>query len=123
MAFTLPTFNIDVHIWNPPTVPPAAPSLTVRGNLAWGKRVFPGLVGTSSYQEHGMTLLLPAGTDVQTAVQNNLNAYSVVEAPAGSGRFYIVVFVDDLGKGFDNEHRGAVLIQTRNYGDWPRPMP
>jgi hypothetical protein len=46
-----------------------------------------------------------------------------VEVPAGSGRYYEVVQVDDAGKGFPNEHRIAGLIATVDLGMWPVPYP
>jgi hypothetical protein len=49
--------------------------------------------------------------------------FDLVEVPAGTGRFYRVQWVDDLGKGFDNEHRFALLLQTNTFSPWPIPMP
>jgi hypothetical protein len=74
-------------------------------------------------------LLLPALTDVRSAVQGVEN--DVIEVPAGSGRWYNVAGVDDVGKGFDNEYRIVSLRQISHFRDWiplgipywPIPMP
>lgn len=63
-------------------------------------------------------LLLPPLTDIQDCF--NAGGPDTVEAPAGSGRFYLVDMVDDLGKGFANEHRFALMEKT---GTWPSPIP
>lgn len=116
MAYVLPTFNLNVNVWRgPQTLPPGgAPDLTPIGNLAAGRRL--PFDNTSAVLD--MYLLLPAGTDIRSSI--NATDPDVVEVPAGSGRFYLVAFVDDLGKGFANEHRFAVLLQT---GTWPAPIP
>jgi hypothetical protein len=65
-----------------------------------------------------MYLLVPAGTDLRD--NHNLTGSDVVVVPAGSGRGYFVDQVDDLGKGFANEHRFALLSKA---GAWPTPIP
>lgn len=111
MPYVLPTFNLSVNIWwweqylglVPPGNPPDV--ITVC-NLALGRRI------GSNDQPHlsSMWLLLPALTDIRcvdltgTATQPGL-----VEVPAGSGRYYDVDYVDDIGKGFANEHRFALI--------------
>lgn len=121
MTFTVPNFNLDVNIWDNPPVPPAAFSRAVKGNLAWGKRVssYQGLFTTT--EALLMTLLLPPGTDIRGPAQSTSG--SVVEVPAGTGRFYHVTAVDDIGKGFPNEHRAAVCAATQDFGVWPTPYP
>jgi hypothetical protein len=77
-----------------------------------------------------MYLLLPPHTDIRTAILRGW--YDVVECPAGSSRWYITIFVDDVGKGFPNEFRFAELSQisdslnttpTYTGATWPVPMP
>jgi hypothetical protein len=68
-----------------------------------------------------MWLLLPALTDIRATYTNG--SFDVVDCPAGSGRIYAVVFVDDSGKGFANEHRVACLSQYNAAGLWPTPIP
>lgn len=120
--FTLPTFNLTVNIWRHAAVPPPGlPAVVSQGNLAWGRRTaVPSTGGTGSLGVPlmTMTLLLPPLTDVRG--DPTAAAADVVECPAGSGRYYLVYFVDDLGKGFLNEHRGAILGQVL---PWPAPIP
>jgi hypothetical protein len=43
-----------------------------------------------------------------------------VEVPAGSKRYYLIEDVEDLGKGFTNEHRIGLLVPL---APWPSPLP
>lgn len=61
----------------------------------------------------GMNLLLPSLTDVRGP--QDVDGEDVVECPQGSGRFYRVTFVDDIGKGYPNEHRTATLLAAQNW--------
>lgn len=120
MSFTVPTFNLNVNIWrngNPRTNPP---DVTAMGNLAWGRRVSYAAGLASAGPFILLTLLLPVGTDVRSSVTGA--GSDLVEVPAGSGRFYDVNDVDDIGKGFTNEHRAAVLTQN-SVVPWPAPIP
>lgn len=121
MSFTLPNFNLPVNFWFLPNTPPAAPDVVVQGNLAWGRRV--STIGGPENPTNNllMTLLLPPSTDVRAIPQSGQR--TVAEVPAGSGRFYEVQDVDDIGKGFPNEHRAATLLATSSYGFWPLPYP
>jgi len=121
MAFVLPTFNLNVSIYRNGTDPViGVPDVSTVGQLrppnsgaAWYS---PVLSGTST-----MVLLLPPGTDIR----DNYNAGSVsdyVQVPAASGRVYKVVIVDDIGKGFPNEHRFAIIFKVPAY-PWPVPSP
>lgn len=120
--FSVPQMPLEVYIWRATTVPPAGlPDVITVGNLAWGKRVnVPSTGGTASlgYPLMTMQLLLPPLTDVRGDA--SFVAADVVEVPSGSGRYYRVVFVDDFGKGFPNEHRGAIIYQA---SPWPVPTP
>src|SRR4030095_6118536 len=110
MAYVLPTFNLTAGVWHyatyfgnfPTIVPPA--DFTVSCNLALGKRGAGGFVST-------MYLLLPPGTDGRDHLKNPaLTAHGdIVEVPFLSSRYYQVVVVDDIGKGFANEHRVCTL--------------
>jgi hypothetical protein len=66
-----------------------------------------------------MNLLLPAKTDVRGP--QDVRSFDMVEVPAGSGRWYSVVFVDDIGRGFANEHRTAGIHAM--VGQWVPPYP
>jgi hypothetical protein len=76
-----------------------------------------------------MIILLPPLTDIRSKIASGQS--DMVEVPAGSGRWYGAAAVDDIGKGFPNEHRAAFLLQASSYLNptvyaglfWPVPMP
>jgi len=132
MAFTLPEFPLDCDIYGGPWLTKTLRLSTVC-NLAIGRRVVTDAqfrnVGADVY--NGLVnLLFPAGTDVRDA-NCNVVANDIVEVPSGSGRWYGIGFVDDLGKGFDNEHRYALAYKISQNLDitrypglfWPSPIP
>ncbi len=132
MSFSLPTFNLSCDIYTGPWASRVF-RLTTMGNLAWGKRTqgffgsYPS--GTFSPSTQPEVLLLPPLTDIRSAVISVQT--DMVEIPSGSGRWYTVQAVDDIGKGFTNEHRAAIVTQASQYIDatdfpglfWPVPMP
>jgi len=111
MAYVLPTFNLVVNIWHPVVVipPPGVPNIVTVGNLTPGRRWQWG----SAFGMGRMYLLLPPLTDVRVG--------GVAEVPGGSTRWYKVFWVDDIGKGFANEHRYAIL--DADVANWPIPYP
>jgi len=131
MAFTVPTFNLSVQIYTGPW-PVGAPRLVTVGNLAYGRRVQQVRVSDVGNQEsYGgqATLLLPALTDVRDG-GNGQQDY--IQCPAGSGRWYVCMLVEDVGKGFANEYRAATIGKiwqgvsgTGSYPGlfWPTPIP
>jgi hypothetical protein len=132
MAFTVPDFPLTCNIWTGPAFPAGAPRLTSPCNLAFGKRVTisPEDVTTNVALLAASQLLLPKLTDIRDASCNVVNGADIVECPAGSGRYYFSEYVEDLGKGFANEHRIAMLIKacaansTAFVGhNWPTPIP
>lgn len=112
--YTLPTFNLPVNIWRFGNALSNPPDVTAFANLALGRRIG----GATGNNPTSMWLLLPPGTDIQDAF-NGIGS-DVVEAGAGSSRFYEVIYVDDIGAGFTNEHRFAEL---QKFGTWPTPIP
>lgn len=125
MAYRLPDFPISCGIYTPdtpntPAVPSSGPRVVSVCNLAWGRRVnTPSTGGTSTpgILTTSMTILLPALTDIR-GPQDSVS-FDMVEVPAGSGRWYQVTGVDDIGKGFANEHRAAHLFALA--GSWVAP--
>lgn len=118
MPFSLPTFNLTCDIVDGVT---GVTRLTSPCNLAFGRRQNTiGASGTGTVGVPGpvMTLLLPALTDIRSDWQ--LVPPDIVQCPAGSFRLYRVFWVDDIGKGFANEHRVAYLIHD---GVAPIPLP
>jgi hypothetical protein len=133
MAFTLPNFNLSVDIYTGPWLTRVL-RLSTTGNLAMGKRT---AINTLSIDPIDSTtglspeLLLPPLTDVRDVASSGANLADIVEVPAGSGRWYWVTSVDDIGKGFSNEHRCATLLKIWEGVDstrfpglfWPTPIP
>jgi len=121
MPFEIPTFPLLCSIYGPLAEALPARLEDVPCNLAWGERVggiAEAVSDTLVSIRFTMQLLLPAGTDIRPPLSGWAGDF--VEVPQASGRFYRVVFVDDRGKGFFNEHRCAVLRQR---GDFPFPIP
>jgi len=122
MAFVLPTFNLTVDIFNAAAPPPIGlPRLTVQAQLRAPQANGTGVV-FSVGAVSSSTLLLPPGTDIRDAYCVPINSADWVEAPQGSGRLYRVIWVDDIARGFANEHRFAILFKTQGQ-PWPTPIP
>jgi hypothetical protein len=137
MAFSLPTFNLSVNVWHglaagstPPFGPPSISGLLV--NFSLGRRVLSGTdsrsVGIGPGTGVGIDVLFrimmaPAGTDLRSVWQDPAQSCGdYVEAPAGSGAFYIVQDVADMAKGFPNEHRLA-WVTPAGWILLPSPLP
>jgi hypothetical protein len=130
MGYTLPTFNLraNVYRWNGTGY---TYFNTIDCNLAMGRRsALP--VGTgfeSNFYSLTPTLLVPPLTDVRD-VSCGSNE-DVLEVPADSRRWYSAAGVDDIGKGFDNEHRCVTMAKvgwftpwtTYGFTAWPAPIP
>lgn len=120
MAFKPPTFNLRCFIWrfgNPHTNPPDVISIC---NLALGRRsgILLGAGADLHQEQGGMWLLLPKGTDIRDSKAPA--GPDTVEVGAGTGRKYVVAWVDDAGGGFPNEHRFAEIVGVAS---WPVPFP
>lgn len=132
MAFVLPTFNLNVDVYTGPWSGKVFRA-QVAGNLAFGRRVygqpFVDLPVGQSWQGSASILLLPPGTDVRSGLL--VANPDILEIPSGTGRWYVVYVVEDIGKGFSNEHRAALvgqisalLVPSQYPGlAWPVPMP
>jgi len=115
----VPTFNLTCNIWfgAAPGPPIGLPNLAaVPCQLQLGERV-----PVQSNQLFCEYILLPKLTDVAATPRALLlpNA-DIVECPAGSLRYYVVMMVDDVGKGFANEYRQAMV---QHAAGWPVPTP
>lgn len=131
MAYKIPDFVVPVDVY---TVAAGAHTLrfSTMGNMMVGRTVkFP--IGAGE-ENTGITALsvqlaLPALTDVRDASCGGDS--DIVDCPAGSGRFYIVLGVEDVGKTFPNEFRVASLAKIWNFvgngagltAPWPTPIP
>lgn len=120
MAFRLPTFPLFCNIWRNGSGPPAIPDVVSECQLTPGRREITAFVTSSSPTDSpaNMFILLPPATDIRDAKAPA--GPDVCECPQGSGRLYDVAFVDDVGCGFDNEHRFAILAGIPT---WPVPFP
>jgi hypothetical protein len=131
MAFTVPTFPLMCNIWRGAGIvwPLGPPDVTSIANLAFGKRVVSVNDFRADEDAFNILLLVPALTDVRDLSCSTVT--DVVEVPAGSGRWYQALCVDDIGKGFPNEHRAAALLKISqvmtpffsNVPQWPAPIP
>lgn len=133
MPFTLPVFNITCNVYRGPWLTKSLAIAAQPCNLAWGRRVntLPLFNAGPEVQQASpaMIILLPPGVDIRSALI--FPQTDVVEVPAGSGRWYEVLALDDIGKGFANEHRAAYLFQISVNVDsvryagcvWPVPVP
>ncbi len=119
MAFVVPNFNLLCKIGTsatagfPATLPPFSIRLASQMcALVFGHRVnvfASGGTAAQGYPVMGMSLLLPVGTDVRGS-ESGTGILDVVECPVGTGRWYQVIQVDDIGKGYANEHRSAAIL-------------
>jgi hypothetical protein len=122
MAFVLPTFNLQANVFtwsNPPDY--TNPRLTTDCQL----RAPSMTVASSSLappgNSPGMILLVPALTDIRDHFSTPGTHGDFIEVPAGSGRMYHAAVMDDVGKGFPNEHRFVVLWKIQFIQPVPFP--
>jgi hypothetical protein len=126
MGYTVPSFNLTCAITSPdvpgvpgiPTLPPRIPSQICA--LVYGRRVNVMSTGGTSIPGvpiQAINLLLPAGTDIRGPQDGN--SFDMVELPPLSQQWYQVCFVNDVGKGWPNEHRTAALFALA--GTWAPP--
>jgi hypothetical protein len=136
VGFPVPTMPVPVNLWRFNTVVGNPADLTFLANLSFRKDgrpfVFVQSGGSVSFLP-AIELLCPKLTDIRGHTAAPFNG-DRVEVPAGSGRFYAVIFVEDVGKTFANEYRLAVLAQMTSlvigysgqpWGAllWPTPTP
>lgn len=130
VPYRVPNFNLFCNIgpsaFGDNTWPPApyfgAPRLAHKPcALVYGKRV--NMASSGGTDDQGfpattMTILFPKLTDVRS-VQSTDQIPDTIECPEGSGRWYGVCGVDDIGKGYANEHRVAWVQPLA--GEWTVP--
>jgi hypothetical protein len=118
-TYVQPTYNTDTNIWHAGTPISGPPDIFLKCNLSPGRLVgvdtFPG----AQHPPRGglMWLRLPNGTDIRDDAATN--GADTVECPAGSGKFYTSIWVDDIGTDFPNMHRFAALAKL---GKWTPPF-
>jgi hypothetical protein len=134
MVYTLPTFNLSCNVFSMGGGTWATRSLRIGllpCNLAMGRRVQQYSLGTANDSTNAAapSILVPPLSDVRDFSSGG--QADMIECPAGSGRWYQVLGVDDIGKGFANEHRLVwaekafqQLDPGRFFGcQWPVPIP
>lgn len=123
MAFVLPTFNTTCNIWHL-SINVAAPpdEVDIPCQLRAPSASYIGLLQPSASQVVCMCILLPPLTDIRDLNIGGGTSTDTVEVPAGTGRYYRVSNVDDIAKGFPNEHRFAILFKVLAL-PWPTPIP
>jgi hypothetical protein len=131
MAFRVPSFPLVVHVWHGGGVGGAyaAPDLLLPANLSPGRRVMiqAPLVAGPGTAPIMMELLVPARSDVRASWNGGVS--DLIECPAGTLRFYLVSWVDDVGRGFPNEYRIVGMYYsllgntTLAGGPFPAPVP
>jgi len=116
MPYALPTFNLACNLWHVPHPVTNPPDVISPCNLTPGQRIADQ---NASVTQPCMYLLLPKLTDIRCQYEGVGGGDDLCEVPAGSGRYYTVIYVDDIGKGFANEHRFALIAMYKA----PAPLP
>jgi hypothetical protein len=126
MPYRLPAFNLTVRIFASPP-PLTVPRVITTGNLSPGYRSFAAVpvsgVAPAILQDEAY-LSVAKGVDIRGASSTYIG--DMVECPTGTGRYYRVLHVEDVAKGFPNEYRRATMVQNLVGGNgpvWPVPTP
>jgi hypothetical protein len=129
MPYQLPQFPLTINVWRNATGVINPPDVVTQGNLTPGKRTFESfVVGVFGVIPRPLVyVLFPPLTDVRPTTGGFAQG-DILECPAGSGRYYGVLWVEDVGKGFANEHRMAAVMPGYNgvgalTPPWPLPIP
>lgn len=136
MPFSLPQFPLAVRIWRATNSVLNPPNVVTVGNLVFPRRawtvpvvseIFPTASPPWFFSQVPMSLLLPPLTDIRYASNPGASDADLVEVPSGSQRLYLVLYVDDVGKGFSNEHRQAIIVRATPAWtiamNYPSPVP
>lgn len=127
MPYVIPAMPLSLNVWHNFATGShayAAPDVTCACNLTPGRRTFMNLVVRATMLDgiaimgFSMEVLVPKLTDVRT--NTGSLPPDVFECPAGSKRMYLAMYVDDIGKGFANEHRfviGHMINQSLVFTD------
>lgn len=113
----IPTFNLVCRVWYGfvPIPPIGAPNLdNVPCQLLAGEFVF------GVYTPMDMFLKVPAGTNIHYSRTGAFVGADTVECPKGSGHYYRLTYVNDVARGFANQHRFAIMTEA---GVPPTPIP
>jgi len=119
MPFQLPNFNSIVAVYRAINPPPAAPEFLAPCQLRYPGRgpqdLFPGPL-----PQWFLCMQLLVNKTVDLRDPYSPSGQDIVEVPAGSGRIYKVMLVDQVALGFTNEYRIAWIAKV---APWPEPTP
>jgi len=120
MNYRVPTFPATANIWRFGNAPPNPPDVVTPCQLLPGRRAIAPYVKVpvNTHVPAVMHMMCPPGTDIRDGKAPA--GADTCECPAQSGRLYNVAFVDDIGLGFSNEHRFAMMVGVPT---WPIPFP
>jgi len=120
MPFRVPAFPLAINIWRAATGVTNPPDVVTVCNLTVGRRATATTGIPEDLDPDTVCLMayLPKLSDVRDSY--SAGGADIVEIPAGSLRYYTVKQVDDVGKGFVNEFRFAVVVKL---APWPSPIP
>jgi len=135
-SYTLPQFNLTANVWSGELsafttrwsfLPPVRArdfqtpcQLYIQQRVTGSSYAIPFREGSNVTAQVlvRIDLRVPAGTSIRYPLPNNADGsstFDLVEVPAGSGKFYFVVFVTPVHQGFANEYLLAVLIPYTNF--------
>lgn len=123
MAYRPPVFNLLADVYAHTEYPSGTPRLT-DVEAQWrgvGKPTSVYSATAYDYFSVPTEILLPKGTDIRSIWEEATNLYDVIKLYVDGGTLPFRVFdVYDVGKGFTNEYRVAVVVKLR---PWPKPIP
>jgi hypothetical protein len=118
MPYTIPSFPLLCNIWHNQVAPPVGPPDLTNVQCSLG-----GLPPNGLYLWTGITpgataiIRLPAGTDLRdifrTPTVPPATQPDVIELPAGSGTYYVTIYVERIGQGFASDHLRAYCDRVR----------
>jgi len=119
-----PTFNLTCDIWHQPAgappflAPPIAPTLVgVPCKLSWGELV--STVDTGGILLNWAYIGMDKATDIHWA-RGGFPGNDYLECPPGSGMWYKVMFVFNVGYQYPNDYRVARCLPVAPF---PTPLP
>lgn len=118
----IPQFPLTANIWRSGNATTNPPNVITPAQLHVGVQ-HRQLFGLATQCEQSITRFIytPKGTDIRPFW---FNTPDTVEIPAGSGRYYTCMDVDDVARGFPNEFRiGALFVSQTTGFAWPLPIP
>jgi hypothetical protein len=121
-----PKLPLVCNVWRGSTPVSNPPALTVACQLYGSAHAsFINTPGAAPAASMCQFLYLPARTDIRPA--DLTGSPDQVECPAGSKRYYVVLWADDIARGFPNEFRIALVVKEKTppgaVGPWPFPIP